>query len=129
MKKILVVDDQAEIRDLIEAILRRGDYEVFKAENGQQAIEMARKHRPDLIMMDVMMPGAVNGLDATRVIKSDPETARGVVIILTAKGESVDREKGLEAGAHDYFAKPFSPLELMRKVDELLEGSSRDKDT
>lgn len=122
MKKILIVDDREEIRDLVERTLRRGDCEILKAANGQAAIEIAGVEKPDLIMMDIMMPGTIDGFEATRIIKSDPKTKNCKVIILTAKSQPVDMKKGGEVGADSYFVKPFSPLELMRKVDEMLEN-------
>ena len=115
MKKVLIVDDQAEVRRLVEITLRVGDYKVFQAQNGQEAIEAARKKKPDLII-----PGDMDGFEATRVLKNDPETKDSTVIMLTAKGQELDKEKGLEVGADDYFTKPFSPLELIRKVEKLL---------
>lgn len=120
MKKILVVDDMKEVRDLVEKTLRRDDCEILKAKNGEEAIKLAKQEKPDLIMMDIMMPGAVDGLEATRMLKDDPQTSDCIVIILTAKGQRDDVEKGIKAGADDYFVKPFSPLELMRKVDDIL---------
>ncbi len=122
MKKILIVDDQREIRDLVEKTLRREEYKVIKAENGDQAVEIARAEKPDLIMMDIMMPGTIDGFEATRVLKKDPGTKDCKVVILTARGLADDIRRGKEAGADDYFVKPFSPLELMRKVDEYLES-------
>ncbi len=120
MKKILIVDDQPEIRELIEKTLRRDDRVIIQAEDGTKAVETARKEKPDLVMMDVMMPGSVDGIEATRLLKSDDKTRDIIVLVLTARGMPADREKGMAAGADDYFAKPFSPLELMRKVDEIL---------
>jgi CheY-like chemotaxis protein len=121
MKKVLIVDDQLEVRDLVEVTLRSGDYQVFEAENGMKAIEIARAEKPDLIIMDIMMPGDTDGLEATRVLKKDPQTRNCPIIMLTAKGQEDDRKQGYEAGANDYFVKPFSPLELIRKVEEVLD--------
>lgn len=120
MKKILIVDDQLEVRELVNVTLRSGDFQVFHAENGEGAIQVARSEKPDLIIMDIMMPGAVDGLEATRMLKNDPETKDIAIIMLTAKGQDTDLKKGLEAGAEDYFIKPFSPLELITKVEEIL---------
>jgi len=120
MKKILIVDDQLEVRELVEVTLRTGDYQIFKAENGDQAVEVARTEKPDLILMDIMMPGGMDGLDATRIIKEDPETKDCVIIMLTAKGQQIDRRKGIDAGASEYFSKPFSPLELIRTVEKFV---------
>jgi len=121
VKKILIVDDVEEVRDLVEKTLRRGDRQVFKAENGEKGVEIAVAEAPDLIMMDVMMPGTLDGLEATRMLKKHPRTRECKVILLTAKGQSMDREKGKDAGADDYIVKPFSPLELMKKVDKILD--------
>jgi two-component system phosphate regulon response regulator PhoB len=121
-KKILVVDDEKDIRDLVEATLLMGDHVVIKAESGDKAVEIARTEKPDLILMDIMMPGNIDGLQATRVLKNDPETRGCTIVLLTAKGQVSDRRAGIEAGADDYFVKPFSPLELLRKVDQILGG-------
>jgi CheY-like chemotaxis protein len=121
MKKILIVDDQVEVRELVEVTLRVGDYQIQKAESGEEAIKMVRTEKPDLIIMDVMMPGGMDGLETTRILKNDPETKSCIVIMLTAKGQQTEIEKGLEAGADDYFVKPFSPLELIKKVEACLE--------
>lgn len=120
MKKILITDDQLEVRELVEVTLRIDDYEIFQAATGMEAIEIARKQKPDLILMDVMMPGGIDGFETTRIIKSHAETKNCYVIILSAKGQQIDREKGKSAGADDYFVKPFSPLDLMNKVEEVL---------
>ena len=120
MKKILIVDDEPGIRELVEMTLGVDEYEILKAENGQKAIEIAKAEKPDLTIMDVIMPGDIDGLQATRILKSDPETRKGTIIILSAKGEESEREQGLDAGADDYFTKPFSPLALIKKVEEML---------
>jgi CheY-like chemotaxis protein len=121
MKKVLVVDDQKEIRRLVEIALRVGDYQVLQAESGEEAVEIAKEERPDLIIMDIMMPGHLDGLEATKVLKNDQETRDIIIIMLTARSQETDLEKGYQAGADDYFIKPFSPLELIRKVEEVLE--------
>ena len=120
MKKILIVDDREEVRDLVEATFSRGEYAILKGETGMQAIEIAKSEKPDLVLMDIMMPGPVDGLEATRAIKKDPNTRNCTIILLTAKGQNTDRQEGLDAGADEYFAKPFSPLELLRKVEQVL---------
>jgi len=120
MKKILIVDDQLEVRELVEVTLRVGDYQIQKATSGEEAINMVKAEKPDLIIMDVMMPGGMDGLEATRILKKDPEKKSCIIIMLTAKGQQTEIEKGLEAGADDYFVKPFSPLELIKKVEEFL---------
>jgi CheY-like chemotaxis protein len=120
MKKILIVDDQAEVRELVNVTLRVGDYRILQAENGERALEVARSEKPDLIIMDVMMPGSIDGYEATRILKADEGTRQCQVVMLTAKGQKTDKEEGYRCGADDYFAKPFSPLELIRKVENTL---------
>ncbi|MBN2255669.1 MAG: response regulator [Deltaproteobacteria bacterium] len=121
MKKILIVDDQPEVRELVAVTLRAGTYQILEAESGERSLEVAKEHKPDIILMDVMMAGKIDGFEATRRLKSDPETKDCTIIMLTAKGQAADRETGFEAGADDYFVKPFSPLELLRKIEEVLE--------
>lgn len=120
MQKILVVDDLQEVRDLVEKTLRTGERIVLKTDSGDMAVQVARAEKPDLIMMDIMMPGTIDGLEATRILKNDPEMKHCTIILLTARGQEKDIEEGYKAGADDYLVKPFSPLELMRKVDALL---------
>jgi CheY-like chemotaxis protein len=121
MKKILIVDDQLEVRELVQVTLEVGDYQILTAENGQQAIDIARAERPDIILMDIMMPGsAVDGLEACRRLKADPATSDITLVLLSAKGQEVDIEAGKKAGADDYFTKPFSPIALIEKVEEVI---------
>ena len=120
MKKLLIVDDEPGIRKLVNSTLRLSGYQIFQAESGQKAIQIARAERPDLIIMDITMPGDIDGLEATHILKNDPETKGITIIILTARIQEADLEKGLKAGADDYFTKPFSPLALIKKVEEVL---------
>jgi len=120
MKTILIVDDRPEVRELVATTLEIEDYRILEAGNGQEAVAVARREVPDLILMDVMMPGDIDGLEATRSLKQDPRTAGCVILMLTAKGQVYDRQAGKDAGADGYFVKPFSPLELLRKVEEIL---------
>jgi len=120
VKKILVVDDRAEVRDLLERTLARGSYQIFSAGNGQEAVALARDEAPDLIVMDIMMPGDLNGTEATRILKSDPQTRVSKVMILTGKEGAQVVQDATNAGADVFVAKPFSPLELLQKIDELL---------
>jgi CheY-like chemotaxis protein len=123
MKKILIVDDRLEVRELVEVTLRVKDYLILQASNGEAALETVKAEKPELVLMDIMMPGGMDGLEVTRLIKNDPNTKDCTIIMLTAKGQRVDMEKGFEAGADDYFVKPFSPLDLIKKVEEVLEPS------
>ena len=87
MKKILIVDDQLEVRELVEVTLRVGDYHILKAQSGEEAIAVVKAEQPTLIIMDIMMPGGMDGLEATRILKNDPETQNCKIIMLTAKGQ------------------------------------------
>jgi two-component system phosphate regulon response regulator PhoB len=121
MKKILIVDDQPEVRELVEVTLRIGDYAIFQAADGGQALSIARAELPDLILLDVMMPNSpIDGFEVCRQLKSEPTTQSINVVMLTARGQEIDREMGKQVGADDYFTKPFSPLQLMNKVEKLL---------
>lgn len=120
MKKILITDDREHVRELVEVTLSLGDYEILQASSGESAIDLAEAEQPDLVIMDVMMPGGMDGLEATRQIKKVAGCQKTKVIILTAKGQLADIRAGLEAGADSYLTKPFSPLELMNKVERTL---------
>jgi two-component system phosphate regulon response regulator PhoB len=120
MKKILIVDDQPEVRELVSVTLEIGPYQILTASSGEQALAVARRELPQLMLLDVMMPAGPDGLDVCRQLKSDPATSSITVVLLTSKGQDWDREAGFEAGANDYFVKPFSPLELIQKVEEVL---------
>ena len=120
MKKILIVDDQLEIRRLVEITLSVGNYQIIQAESGEEALKIVKAEKPDLIIMDITMPGEIDGLEATRILKNDPETKGCPIILLTGKGQEDNRKNGFTAGADDYFVKPFSPLELIQKVEEVL---------
>jgi CheY-like chemotaxis protein len=122
MKKILIVDDSREIRELVSATLETEEYTVFEAADGTKAIATALLERPDFIIMDVMLPGKINGIEATRIIKNNPLTKHCTVLILTGTDDTTLREKGLEAGASDFFMKPFSPLDLLQKLEDVFGG-------
>jgi two-component system phosphate regulon response regulator PhoB len=120
MKKILIVDDEEKVRKLVEVTLSVGELEILHASTGDEALGVIRETKPDLILLDVMMPGKLDGLDVCRILKKDPGTKDIYIIMLTARGQQVDKENGLAAGADDYFVKPFSPMELMDKIDNIL---------
>ena len=121
MKRILVADDDRHVLSLISEILSRSDYLVEQAVDGEQALRMALEDRPDLIVLDVMMPG-LDGLEVCRRLKSHSETSRIKIIMVTAKCGPKDVEAGLAAGADDYMTKPFRLAELVYKIEKLLEG-------
>ncbi len=121
MKKILIVDDQVEVRELVQVTLEIGDYQILTAENGQQALEIAQTDHPDIILMDIMMPGSdIDGLEACRRLKANPATAGITIVMLSARGQEGDIENGKIAGADDYFIKPFSPIALIEKVESVI---------
>ena len=122
MRKILIVDDQPEVRELVRVTLEIGNYLTLSAENGQQALELARTEHPDIILLDLKMPGSrVQGLEVCRRLKNDPTTAGIYVIIISASGQKDDIEAGQAVGADDYFTKPFSPIALINKIDKVIE--------
>jgi DNA-binding response OmpR family regulator len=116
---ILVVDDDADIRRFVEMNLRLEGYRVMSAADGAMALAMASTDVPDLVLLDVMMPG-MDGIEVVRRLKSDVATAAIPVILLSAKAQATDISGGLEAGADDYITKPFDPLELLDKVAALI---------
>jgi two-component system phosphate regulon response regulator PhoB len=121
MKKLLIVDDNASIREILGMSLRDDNrFSIIEATSGEEAVEIALREMPKLILMDIMMPGKLNGIEATRVIKSDPSAKDIKIVILSAMGQQSDIEAGLKSGADDYFIKPFSPYELVNKIDEVL---------
>ena len=122
MRKILIVDDQPEVRELVKVTLEIGNYLILSAENGQEALELARAEQPDIILLDLKMPGSrVHGLEVCRRLKNDPTTAGIYIIIISASGQKDDIEAGQAVGADDYFTKPFSPIALMNKIDQVIE--------
>jgi two-component system phosphate regulon response regulator PhoB len=122
MQKILVVEDEVDIADLIRYNLERAGYQVFKAHDGITGTELALKERPDLVVLDLMLPGR-NGIGVFKEIKRDLRTAHVPVIMLTARAQTEDRIQGLELGADDYLTKPFSPKELVLRVNAILRRS------
>jgi len=116
---ILVIDDEPDLVELVEFNLKKDGYEVIVAKNGQSGLEIAQKHVPDLIVLDLMMPG-IDGLEVCRQLRGDPRTKQIPMIMLTAKSAEADRIVGLELGADDYVTKPFSPRELVARVRALL---------
>jgi two-component system phosphate regulon response regulator PhoB len=119
MKPVLVVEDEKDIIDLIEYHLKQSGFSVIKALDGPSGLELARKEKPSLIILDLMLP-EMDGKDICRALKSNPLTKSIPIIMLTAKAEEVDRIVGFELGADDYVTKPFSPRELVLRVKAIL---------
>lgn len=117
MRKILIVDDHSDIRRLLTITLGR-EYEILEAEDGSSALEKVRHHQPDLVLLDVMMPGELDGLQVLDAIKSDPRTKNTVVAMVTARGQVADGDEARRRGADAYFVKPFSPLQVVSWVRE-----------
>ena len=117
--KILVVDDEVNITQILEFSIGAEGYEVIAAQNGEEAIDKARREQPDLIILDIMMP-IIDGYEACRILKANPLTKNIPVILLTAKGRDIDKRLGYEVGATDYIIKPFSPNKLIDRIHELL---------
>ncbi|MBN1764216.1 MAG: response regulator transcription factor [Sedimentisphaerales bacterium] len=116
---ILIVDDEEDILELLDHHLSREGYHVLRARSGEQALELARTHTPDMIVLDLMLPG-VDGLDVCRQLRNTPATQSTPIIMLTARGEETDIVTGLELGADDYVIKPFSPKVLLARVRAVL---------
>lgn len=121
--RIAVVEDQPEIRQLIRMTLELGDFELVEAENADIGWAQMQQQKPDLVLLDVMMPGSMDGLELCRRLRAWPETAGVPVILLTARGQQRDIEAGREAGADTYLTKPFSPMELLDRIGALLGGT------
>lgn len=119
-KRILIVDDQSELRKLVRMTLESSDYELHEAGNGSRTLELLGVIKPHLVVLDIMMPGAVDGLEVCETIKNNPELKRIKVVLLSANGQQADLKRGRQAGAEAYLVKPFSPLELIETVDRLL---------
>ena len=119
MPKILIAEDEPDIRDLVAFTLRFAGHEVVTANNGEEAVHMAAREFPDLILMDVRMP-RMTGYDACRVMKANPELKDIPVVFLSAKGQETEIQTGLEAGAEEYLLKPFAPDQLTDRVRAIL---------
>jgi len=121
MKRILVAEDEVHILLLIQRKLESAGYTVITTENGNDALRIALEERPDLLLLDIMLPGR-EGLDICRDVKRAYGREAPSVILVSARGQQVDVEAGLDAGADDYIIKPFSPRLLLERVQEILEG-------
>jgi len=119
MTKILIADDDQDIVELVNYKLTQSGYDVTVVADGKAALEMAREVRPDLMILDVMMPFH-SGIDVTLEARKDPDLSKVPIILLTAKSMEQDTERGFAAGATDYMTKPFSPRELLSRVQAVL---------
>ena len=119
MSKILIVDDEQDIVELLSYNLEKEKFSIVKAYDGEAALELVQSQKPDLMILDLMLP-KMNGLDVCKAIRRNPETANLPIIMLTAKGEEIDKIIGLEIGADDYITKPFSIKELIARVRAIL---------
>ena len=121
--RILVVDDEIYIVHILDFSLGMEGYEVLTALDGEQALEKARVEKPDLIVLDIMMP-KLDGYETCKILKAEPDTKDIPVILLSAKGRNVDQKIGFEVGADDYITKPFSPRKLVERINAILGQSS-----
>ncbi len=119
MAKILIAEDERDIRDLVAFTLRFAGHEVFTASNGEEAVDMAPKVNPDIILMDVRMP-RMTGYEACKLMKQNPDLKDIPVVFLSAKGQEAEIQQGLEAGAEEYLLKPFAPDQLTSHVKAIL---------
>ncbi len=124
-KKILVIEDDPAISRLVDYSLRHEGYEVIQASNGLEGIRKAHDERPDLVILDVMLPG-LDGFEICHRLKSGQDTARLPILMFSAKAQEIDKNTGLKVGADDYLPKPASPTEIVNRVEKLL---ARDKTT
>jgi DNA-binding response OmpR family regulator len=119
MAKIVIAEDEPDIRDLITFTLRFAGYEVIAGSNGEEGYELTKREKPDLVLMDVRMP-RLTGYEACKRIKADPDLAHIPVIFLSAKGQESEISSGLEAGAEEYLLKPFAPDQLTEQIRSVL---------
>ncbi len=117
--KVLVVDDDPVILKLLRVNFEMEGYVVVSASDGQQALDMARAEHPDVVLLDVMMP-VMDGLDVSRALRADEATRELPIVLVSAKAQASDLERGMDAGADDYITKPFDPLELLDRVGQVL---------
>ncbi len=120
MHKILIVEDHADIRRLIRMTLEFEAMEIREVGDADGGLALARSWQPDLMLLDVMMPGSMNGLDLCRTVRADPALRHVPVLMLSACGHAGDRQAGLDAGAHAYLVKPFSPMQLLDMATRLV---------
>ena len=119
MAKILIAEDEPDIRELVTFMLRFAGYQVVAASNGEDAVLTASRELPDLVLLDVRMP-RMTGYDACRLMRANPDLRNVPVVFLSAKGQEAEIRSGMEAGAEEYLLKPFSPMELTNRVRSIL---------
>lgn len=125
MKNVLIIEDDRDILNLIDWHLKSEGYNTLSSENGSEGLEIAKKKHPDLIILDLMLPG-MDGLQVCKALKRNEATESIAIIMLTARGEEVDRVVGFELGADDYIVKPFSPRELILRIRAIMRRSERE---
>jgi two-component system phosphate regulon response regulator PhoB len=126
-KPVLIIEDEKDIADLVEYHLKQAGFPVYKAPDGPEGLELAKRQRPRLIILDLMLP-SMDGKDVCRALKSNPMTRSIPILMLTARAEEVDRIVGFELGADDYVTKPFSPRELVLRVKAILQRMDLEKE-
>ena len=127
-RKILIIEDESDVADLLMLNLRKGGFKVSTAADGANGLQTARDDRPDLIILDLMLP-KMSGLEVCKILKSDTGTSGIPILMLTAKAEEIDRIVGLEFGADDYVTKPFSPREVMLRIRAILRRGEKPEET
>lgn len=126
--RVVYIEDEAEMIELVRLVLKRQDYEVIGAAGGRQGLELIREHRPDLVLLDLMMPD-MDGWDVYQHMKQDPQMQDIPVIVITAKAQNIDKVLGLHiAKVDDYITKPFSPQELLMSIEQVLERRKQSAD-
>jgi two-component system phosphate regulon response regulator PhoB len=127
-RKILIIEDESDVADLLMLNLRKGGFKVSTAADGASGLQAARDERPDLIILDLMLP-KMSGLEVCKILKGDTGTSAIPILMLTAKAEEIDRIVGLEFGADDYVTKPFSPREVMLRIRAILRRGEKPEET
>jgi two-component system phosphate regulon response regulator PhoB len=118
--KLLIVDDNTEVRNLLRLTFSFGDYSIREASNGIDALMLIREWRPDIVLLDIMMPGEKDGLQVCREVKNDEDIKDTFIAMLTARGQKLDMQEGTNAGADAYLIKPFSPIELNKMISNFI---------
>jgi DNA-binding response OmpR family regulator len=128
VKKLLIADDEQGIRRLVRMTLESDDYEIIEASDGEEALVLARRELPELLLLDVMMP-RMSGLEVCKLLKEADDTAGMTIFMLTARAQESDLRAARQVGCDGYFMKPFSPIALLRKVDEIFSVRSQSADS